>query len=63
MGRVHQAPTQGRISQNFHNEDKMELLENQNLQVRTKNQETHDGGKTSKIVVGGNSKRVQPLVP
>jgi hypothetical protein len=45
------------------NEDKMEFLENKNLQVRTKNQETHEGGKSSKIVVGGNSKRVQPIAP
>ena len=63
LGRVQQAPTHGRISQNFHNEDNIEFQENHELSVRTKTYETHEGGKASKIVVGGSSKRVQPIAP
>ena len=41
----------------------MEFLDNHELSVLTKTYETHEGGKASKIVVGGNSKRVQPIAP
>ena len=60
LGRVKQAPTQGRISQKFSNEEDIELLEKQNLLlVSTKMSETQDGGKSSKVVaVEGNIKRV-----
>ena len=60
LGRVQQAPTQGRISQKFSNEEDIELLEKQNLLlVSTKMSETQDGGKSSKVVaVEGNIKRV-----
>lgn len=41
----------------------MEFRENHEMLIHTKAYETNDGGKASKIVVGGNSKRVQPIAP